>query len=192
MKKRLPVLLAFLMLSLAAFSTGGAQGAETSAKFDYHIADAFIEAGTGIVQTGARARADNRDTVSVTGSGTFNTASLNATGGGTFEHRDRKGTLVGAGTWTATGVHSFTFWGCGTGGLPANFCGGLLVLSVHLVGPGGAPEFDGVLTVSCLIGANVPAGAEEGITLDVPGLINFDQLIEEESGLTLYLSRSKS
>ena len=60
------------------------------------------------------------------------------------------------------------------------------------MGPGGAPEFDGVLTVSCLIGANVPAGAEEGITLDVPGLINFDQLIEEESGLTLYLSRSKS
>lgn len=192
MKKRLPVLLAFLMLSLAAFGTGGVQAAETSAKFDYHIADAFIEAGTEIVQTGARARADNRDTVSVTGSGTFNTASLNATGGGTFEHRDRKGGLVGDGTWTATGVESFTFWGCGAEGLPPNFCGGLLVLNVHLVATGGAPQADGVLTVTCLIGANVPAGEEEGITLNVPGLINFDELIEEASGLTLYVSRSKS
>ena len=186
------MLLAFLLLLLAAVGTGGAQAAETSAKLDYHIADAFIETGTGIDQTGARARADNRDTISVVGSGTFNTASLNATGGGTFVHRDRRGSLVGEGTWTATGVNSFDFWGCGGEGFPPNFCGGLLVLSVHLVAEGGAPQADGVLTVSCLIGANVPAGAEEGITLNVPGLIDFDELIAEESGLTLYVSRSKS
>lgn len=192
MKKRLPMLIAFLMLSLAAFGTGGAQAAESSAKFDYHIADAFIAAATEIPQTGARARADNGDTVSVTGSGTFNTASMKATGGGTFEHRDSEGALVGGGTWTATGVESFAPWGCG-GGFPPNFCGGLLVLDVHLVATGGAPEADGVLTVSCLIGARVPAGAEEGITLEVPELgINFDELIAEASGLTLYRSRSKS
>lgn len=192
MKKRLPMLIAFLMLSLAAFGTGGAQAAESSAKFDYHIADAFIEAGTGIVQTGARARAVNGDTVSVTGSGTFNTASMKATGGGTFVHRTAGGGPVGDGTWTATGVESFTPWGCGGEAFPPNFCGGLLVLDVHLVATAGGPEADGVLTVSCLIGARVPPGAEEGITLDVPGLINFDELIAEASGLTLYVSRSHS
>jgi hypothetical protein len=191
MRKRLPVLLAFSIILSASIGVVGAQ-ADTSAKFDYHIADSFIEAGTGIDQTGARARADNRDTVSVVGSGTFNTASLTASGGGTFEHRDRRGRLVGEGTWTATGVKSFEFYGCGGGGFPANFCGGLLVLDVHLVGAGGTLAFDGVLTVDCLIGANVPAGAEEGITLDIPGLIDFDDLIEEESGLTLFVSRSKS
>lgn len=63
---------------------------------------------------------------------------------------------------------------------------------MRLVAAGGTPAFDGVLTVDCLIGPNVRAGAEEGITLDIPGLINFDDLIEEGSGLTLFVSRSKS
>lgn len=189
MKTRFALLTAILLLTAAL--APGAAAADTSSKFDYHIADAFIEAGTGIDQTGARAQARNRDTVSVVGSGTFNVASRSATGGGTFEHRDKKGNLLGSGTWSATGVESFTLWGCG-GGFPPNFCGGLLVLNVHLVGSGGAPAFDGVLTVSCLIGANVPAGAQEGITLDIPGVINFNKLLEEETGLTLYRSRSKS
>lgn len=185
------MLLAFSLIVPALIGTVSAQ-ADTSAKFDYHIADSFIEAGTGIDQTGARARADNRDTVSVVGSGTFNTASLTASGGGTFEHRDRRGRLVGEGTWTATAIESIESYGCDGGGFPPNFCGGLLVLDVRLVAAGGTPAFDGVLTVDCLIGPNVPAGAEEGITLDIPGLINFDDLIEEGSGLTLFVSRSKS
>lgn len=101
------------------------------------------------------------------------------------------GDLVGSGTWSASAVLGFTNWGCG-GVFPPNFCGGRLVLSVHLVAAGGAPAFDGVLAVQCLIGANVPAGAEEGITLEIPGAINFDKLLEEASGLTLYVSRSKN
>lgn len=191
MKTRFALLTGILLL--AAALTPGAAAADTSSKFDYHIADAFIEAGTGIDQTGARAQARNRDTISIVGNGTFNVASRNATGGGTFEHSDRKGNLIGSGTWTASSVQSFTFWGCSEGPpFPPNFCGGLLDLNVHLVGSGGAPAFDGVLTVICRIGANVPAGAQEGITLDIPGVINFDKLLEESSGLTLYVSRSKT
>lgn len=189
--KRFALSLGVLALVALFPAATSSVSADTSAKFDYHIADAFIAAGTGIPQTGARAEADNKDTVSVTGSGTFNLGSGNTTGGGTFEHRNKKGNLVGSGTWTATRVQSFTLWGCDAG-FPPNFCGGLLVLSVHLVAAGGAPAFDGVLTVSCLIGANVPAGAQEGITLDIPGVINFDKLLQESSGLTLYVSRSKS
>ncbi|WP_175500028.1 MULTISPECIES: hypothetical protein [unclassified Streptomyces] len=33
-----------------------------------------------------------------------------------------------------------------------------------------------VLTIDCLLGSP-PAGAEEGINLDVPGLIDFDTII---------------
>lgn len=183
-----------LVLVLTIFAMIGPVAA-TSAKLDYHIATSFIADGTGIPQTGARAEADNRDKVSVTGLGTFNTASGTATGGGSFVHTDKHGRLVGFGTWTSSEVVSFTFYGCGIAGgtpLPASFCGGLLVLKVHLVAAGGAPAFDGVLTVDCAIGANAPLGAGDSITLDVPGVINFDEPILEPSGLTLYLSRSQN
>lgn len=185
--KRRAFLLAFLVIALSVSSTPTA--ADTSAKFDYHIADSFIEEGTGIPQTGAVARADNGDTVTVTGAGTFNVASGNATGGGTFVHRRKNGKVVGSGTWTATSAVNYTSFGCG-GGFPPNFCGGVLVLNVHLVGGGGTVEFDGVMAVTCTIGT-VPPGAVEGITLDVPAAgINFDETIFDFGGLTLFVSRS--
>lgn len=97
---------------------------------------------------------------------------------------------MGSGTWTATGVSGFTFYGCGTGGLPSNFCGGLLVLDVHLVGAGGSVAFDKVLSIDCLVGTAVPGGAIEGIKLEIPGAIDFDETTFEPSGLTLFVSRN--
>jgi hypothetical protein len=177
---------------LVMSTLGPASASALSAQLDFHVADAFIGAGTGIPQTGARAEADNGDIVSVSGTGKFNLGSGKATGGGTFVHTDSDGVLIGSGSWTATSVASFTFYGCGTGGLPPNFCGGLLVLNVHLVGAGGAVAFDAVLKVDCLIGAAVPPDAVEGIRLDIPGAINFDETIFEPSGLTLFVSHNRS
>lgn len=189
MKRRFAALVAFvLVLSL---SGAGAQ-AGTSAKFDYHIADAFLEEAVGD-QTGARAQADNGDIVTVTGNGTFNRASGKATGGGEFAHTNEDGELLGFGTWTATGVEDFDFYGCGVAGgvsLPPRLCGGLLTLSVHVVGAGGAPQFDGVMVVDCAIGANAPEGAGDTITLDI-GVINFDEPFHEDTGLTVYVSRNR-
>jgi len=189
MRRRIVVLLALAMLLVSALAPASASA--LSAKLDYHIADAVIGAGTGIPQFGARAEADNGDIISVSGGGTFNLGSGKATGGGTFVHTDTDGVLQGSGTWTPTSVADFDFWGCGDG-LPSNFCGGELVFDVHLVSAGGAVEFDGVLTVQCLIGTGVPGGAIEGITLNIPGAINFDETIFEPSGLTLYISRNKN
>ncbi len=188
MKRRLAAFITLLLLVTSVLTAGSASA--LSMKSDFHVADAFIGAGTGLPQVGARAEADNGDIVSIVGTGSFNLASGKTTGGGTFVHTTSAGVLVGSGTWTATGVEDFTFYGCG-GGLPPNFCGGLLTLNVHVVGGGGAVEFDGVLAIDCLIG-DVPPGAIEGITLDIPGAIDFDETIFEPSGLTLYVSRSKN
>lgn len=184
MTKRSSLLLALLLLLFSALGTGAAQADHL--EWEYHVADAFIEAGTGIDQTGARA-ADGGDVVSVVGDGTFDPETGEADGGGTFEHRKGKGKLVGFGTWEANGVQDFVLWGCGEEGLPPNFCGGILALDVTLFGPDGTPAFDGVLVITCLIGT-VPPGAKEGITLELVGSLDFDRLIEESSGLTVYVA----
>src|SRR5712692_3551177 len=59
-------------------------------------------------------------------------------------------------------------------GLPRNFHGGVLVLSVS-ISPTDVPGLvlGGTLTVTCVLGGDVPAGAEEGITADVPGVLTF-------------------
>ena len=42
----------------------------------------------------------------------------------------------------------------------------------------------GTLTVTCVLGGDVPAGAEEGITADVAGVITFGESV---SGNTLFV-----
>ncbi len=192
MKKRrlLVAVLVFALLAFRAEKVG-----TVSAMFDYHIADAFITSAVGIPQIAARAEADNGDIVAVTGSGTFNAASGKATEGGTFLHTTALGAVVGMGTWTPIGRGTMLeFFGCGVfpgGPLPPDVCGGILVLPVHLVSTTGI-EANGVLTIFCGVGADAPPGAFDGITLDIPGVINFDDAIPEDTGLTVYVSRSKS
>lgn len=189
MKRRVVAFATLLLLASSVLWAGSATA--LSAKNDFHVADAFLATATGLTQTGARARADNGDVVSVSGAGTFNLGSGKATGGGTFVHTTSTGVLVGSGTWTATGVEDLTFYGCGEAELPPNFCGGVFTLTVQLVPPGGAAVLDGRLRVDCLIG-DFPPTAVEGIMLDIPGLINFDETIFDPGGLTVYVSRSRN
>ena len=108
------------------------------------------------------------------------------TASGTFTHTDAAGTVLGGGTWVATELLAFHSYGCGVLAftdpdtiIPSNFCGGMLKLRVTLTPTGSTPAFDGILTYFCIVGANAPDShnqpSEEGITLNVPGLINFDQ-----------------
>jgi len=191
MKKQIAAFLTVPLLVATLVASANASDG-TPERFNWHVSNLFIQEGTGIPQTGARAQADNGDFVSVSGRGRFNPSTGRASGGGAFAHTDANGVLVGFGRWRATGVQDFESYGCGGGGFPPNFCGGLLTLDVHVTGTHvtlGTGAFDGVLTIDCLIGPNVPAGAEEGITLDIPGLINFDDLVPEEGGLTLFVAR---
>jgi hypothetical protein len=191
MKKRLMTFLALSVIAAAFVVVPNANA--VSAKLDWHVSDAFIQAGTGVTQTGALATASNGDIARLSGTGTFNTTSSNASGGGVFVHTTSGGAVVGFGTWTATEVEDFDSFGCGSDGFPPNFCGGVLVLDVHINGvslSAGPVEADGVLTITCLIGDNVPAGAEEGITLNIPGVIDFSTTVD--SGFTLFVSRSRA
>ncbi len=102
---------------------------------------------------------------------------------GEFTHHAPDGSVRGAGTWTATSLISFDFYGCRF--IPAldvdlgddDLCGGAVKLAVVLDTPNG--QFPGVLTVFCIVGPMAPASHNgskggEGVTLSVPGIINFN------------------
>jgi hypothetical protein len=105
--------------------------------------------------------------------------SVSATGD--FTHFAPDGTVRAAGTWTARSLISYDFYGCRF--IPAldvdlgddDMCGGAVKMAVVLDTPGG--ELQGVLTVFCIVGPLAPANhntpSGEGVTLTVPGVINF-------------------
>ena len=81
------------------------------------------------------AQASSGDRIAITGMGTFSVHPKSVTASGGFVHTTSTGMLVGSGTWTATDLLSFEFYGCGVvkgigATLPANFCGGVLKLRV--------------------------------------------------------------
>jgi len=106
--------------------------------------------------------------------------SVSATG--EFTHFDANGNVHGAGTWTATSLISFDFYGCRF--IPSldvdlgddNLCGGAVKMAVTLDTPIG--QFPGMLTVFCIVGPQAPAShrppGREGVTLNVPGIVNFN------------------
>lgn len=135
----------------------------------------------------AIAMAANGDTVEVVGGGTLSIHPKSVTGGGTFVHKDPSGAVLATGTWTAIKLESFHSYGDGSAqGLPDFLFGGQANIRVWIT-PDGAPEgfgFRGTLTVDCTLGDKIPAGAEEGIRLNVSGLINFNK---EISGFTVFV-----
>ncbi len=176
----------FLMsLALAASQHLSAVSADPESKtYAYVIGTGFL-CGLDPTACPAVAGAKNGDTIEITGEGTFSIHEKSATGGGTFVHKDSEGNVIGSGTWEAMELISFHSYGSGSvQGLPPELQGGKALMRVHLTADGGGPEFDGILWVDCLLGDKIPAGAAEGVRLDVPGIINFNK---EVSGFTVYV-----
>jgi hypothetical protein len=127
-------------------------------------------------------RAPNGDRVVVTGDGSFSLHPKSVQASGEFTHLDPAGNPRGGGSWTATELLSFNFYGCRF--IPAegvdlgddNLCGGAVKLRVVLDTPIGA--FPGVMTVFCIVGPKAPTShndpSEEGVALNIPGVINFN------------------
>ena len=99
------------------------------------------------------------DTLRLTGSGTFDPAADTITASGSFTHLLSDGSVVGRGTWDATGFTSFIAFGGSNNGLE----GGILALTVTLFPEGGAPVTGQAMTITCMI--NAPPGTEENVTL---------------------------
>ncbi|MFI7356216.1 hypothetical protein ACIBTP_19990 [Streptomyces avidinii] len=157
-------------------AAGGDEGGD-KAVYTWHVGDDFLTQNIGSPD-GSQARAANGDIITVEGTGAFTLKHHAASGGGTFKHFVAATGKTLTGTFQARKVKSFTNYGNGTPqGTPANFFGGLLVLHVDIT-PDTDPKarIPAVLTIDCLLGSP-PAGAEEGINLDVPGLIDFDTII---------------
>jgi hypothetical protein len=165
---------------------GASAAVASPSKYAFHAGDGF-----GGIESPDVASASGGATITISATGSFHVASHQASGGGTFEHRAADGTLLGSGTFTVTRLTSFDPFGCGVAGgepIPANFCGGFAVFPVHVVGhpaSGGTEEFDAAFTIDCLVGSP-PPGAEEAITFDIPGVIDFDTPV---SGENLFVSK---
>ena len=185
MKGRL-ALVSALALAAFAFAPGGAVADPNNAPgtWELHLEVPNIS------------EAPNGDRISVTGSGVFSIHPKSATASGAFTHTDADGNVVGSGTWTADKLLSFEFYGCGVVEslgvtLPANFCGGALKLDITLTPTGTDIELDGNLTIFCIVGPQAPSShddpSEEGITLGVPGVANFNRIV---GGMNIYIQTS--
>src|SRR5918996_2893035 len=139
-------------------------------------------------------QAPNGDRVAITGEGEFQVHPKAVEAEGEFTHTDAAGTVIASGTWTATKLLAYQSYGCGVvegDPLPSNFCGGKLKMRVVLTPEGTNLQIPAILTVFCIIGPNPPNSHDdesgEGITLVVPGVINFNKLV---SGMNIYIQTS--
>ena len=173
-----PVLGALAVLVLLV--PGGVRADSGSRTYEYFIgAGPLCALAPDACPVVARSTATG-DNVEVSGTGTLTIHPKSVTGGGTFTHKDAVGGVVASGSWTAEEILSFAGYGTSPG-LPSTFEGGKILMRVHLTSA--AASFDAVMQVDCLIG-KFPAGAEEGIRLNVQDVLNFNK---EVSGLTLYI-----
>ena len=104
------------------------------------------------------------DTLRLTGSGSFDTNTKTASGGGSFTHYRPDGSVFVKGVWVATDFNSFVSYG----GPRSGTQGGLLNIKVTLIAP--EATFAGLtMQVSCLVNAP-PGAAPEGTTIIGPPL----------------------
>ncbi len=170
------VILFLLILSALAWGPGvlPAPSDSGSATFQYLAGSGFL---CGLASTACPdiARADNGDTMEITGSGTLSIHPNSVSGGGTFTHKDSNGNVLESGTWTAQELISFVPYLV----LPDNLAGGSALIRVHV-----STGFDAILLIDCAIGA--PPGRAEGVTLNIQDVINFNKKV---SGFTVYIKQ---
>jgi hypothetical protein len=180
-----------LILALTLFVLGPASGLAASGSQSYQLH----------LELPNVSQASNGDRVSITGEGEFSIHPKSATADGRFVHTDSSGTVLAAGTWTATGLLEFQPYGCGvvhnfptpgaTTPLPPDFCGGAVKMTVTLTPDGTTLAIPGTLTVFCIIGPDPPNSHDdptgEGIHLVVPGIANFNEIV---FGMNMYIRQS--
>ena len=125
--------------------------------------------------------AANGDQIAITGEGEFSVNPDSVDAAGTFTHTDSSGNVMATGTWTATGLIEYQSYGCGEVfgmTIDPNLCGGAVKMRVTLTPDGTSLQLPGIMTVICVIGTHAAQSIlgprTEGVTLDVPGIVNFN------------------
>ncbi len=125
--------------------------------------------------------AANGDQIAVTGEGEFSVNPNAVDAAGEFTHTDSGGNVLATGTWRATGLINYQSYGCGEvfgTTIPPDLCGGAVKMSVTLTPNGTSLQLPGTMTVFCVIGPHAPQSVlgplTEGVTLNVPGIQNFN------------------
>ncbi len=162
----------------------------------------------------AVARADNGETIEISGAGTLNLADKSVTAAGAFTEKNPTGEIiVTTGVWTATALVSFQSYGFAPGALQVDYpklrafgsspmgfgkragptaammagpmaAGGLAVIRIRLLPDTGSPR-DAVLQVNCAKG-NVPQDQpRDGVKLAIAG--GGPEFDEQVSGRTVFL-----
>jgi hypothetical protein len=161
-----------VLVALAALAIGPAAQAASSPDTFLLIAE--------VPNIGTAANGDSVE-VTVDEGSWFDASPMAVSATGAFTHLDANGKILGAGTWTATSLISFNFYGCRF--IPAldvdlgddDLCGGAVKMAVTLDTPLG--QFPGVLTVFCIVGPMAPGSHNtpdgEGVTLNIQDFINF-------------------
>lgn len=111
--------------------------------------------------------------------GTFSVHPKSIVASGEFAHFLPDGSVFASGTWTATGLISYQSYGCGEVNgepIPSDLCGGVVKFAATFGTPIG--ELDGIITVFCIVGPKAASSHDEapgeGVTVVVPGIINFN------------------
>jgi hypothetical protein len=150
----------------------------------------FGEANVGLAPSGDTIHLSCEATEGLCGTFGINPKSISASG--EFEHFLPDGSLFASGTWTATQLISFHAYGCGVvfgNPIPPDLCGGALKFAATFNTPLG--ELPGTITVFCVVGDKVPASIggpfNEGVTVDVPGIVNFNHPVH---GDNIYIQTS--
>jgi hypothetical protein len=111
--------------------------------------------------------------------GTFSVHPKSIEASGEFAHFLANGTLFASGEWIATELISFQSYGCGEvlgEPIPSDLCGGVVKFAATFSTPIG--ELDGIITVYCIVGPKAASSHDEppgeGVTVVVPGIINFN------------------
>ena len=120
-------------------------------------------------------------TLQLWGCGSFDTATKEAGGGGSYLRTDAAGNLSG-GSWTALKLLRFQSYGGSEDFEGLVFQGGVASFLVHLTPDSGGPGTDGVLEVHCTDPGDPPPGVHEGFRLAVQGGPNYNKELSGETG----------
>lgn len=179
--KRASVLVAILTLAISMLLPATALADSATHTYQFHMENPNVS------------EASNGDRVAVTGMGTFSVHPDSVSGSGTFTHTSASGSVI-AGTWTATELLEYQSYGCGVvlgNPIAPAACGGALKMRIVGTPNGTNLQIEAILTIFCIIGPNPPNSHDdpsgEGITLVVPGIANFNKIVE---GMNVYVQQS--